>query len=211
MDLQAKTDDDIAAMLRSRMNHIETLTRSASEKFKQSETSEWDEGLYQEGTELLVEAERLQEQIAQIGEELERRLDHVVQEDHKLTPTLQPSDHDQRWYRKDLTTRTVPVTGTIDNILPKALEDLLSFVPSSWWLRQQDLAKEEQRNAVFQPLLLCGSERWGRDFSTLHRYAYYLSVAESHLKGDPELDIYGGQSSTSTLLSWIFYRSSQGS
>ena len=169
------------------MDRMETLTQSASEKFKQSEVAEWDECIYQEGKDLLAEVERLLEETARIGEEIERRFDHAALEEQMRMPPVRPSDHDQRWYRKDLTTGAVPETGDMDQMLPEALEQLLSQVPRSWRQHQQS---SEQLNAVLQPLLLYGRERWGTGFMTLHKYAYYLSVACDHLNKEPLLDIY---------------------
>ena len=75
-------------------------------------------------------------------------------------------------------------------MLPPALESLLSQVPRSWWLHQQSLVSEGQRNAVLQPLLLCGRERWPMGFPGLHKFANYLVVANDHIGQEPFLDTY---------------------
>ena len=190
MDLRAKTDDELVAILNQTLESTASLASSASEKFKQSELAEWDESLYLEGRELIEEVRRLFEQSAPVHEELERRHSQKVQELEIADPASQARKHDQRWYRKDLTTRTMPTTGEMDEFLPQALENLLSRVPKSWWREQRSLANEMQQYAALQPLLLCGRERWGTDFTTLHKYAYYLNVADSHLKKEPLLDIF---------------------
>ena len=190
MDLKAKTDDELVAILDQTLESIASLVSSASEKFKHSELAEWDETLYREGRELMEEARTLFEQNAPIHKELERRHNQTIpeQETGVLASRLKVLDH--RWYRKDLTTRTMPKTGEMDEILPQALENLLSRVPKSWWREQRSLANERQQDAALQPLLLCGRERWGSHFTTLHKYAYYLNVADSHLKKEPMLDIF---------------------
>ena len=190
MALQARTVDELAAMLEANKDEIDVLVESASEKFNQSEVAEWNEGLYQEGTEIVKEVQRLLEEGVRVREEFERRFGQVVPADRRQMPADGSGDHEQRWYRRDLTTRTVPKTSDIDVELPYALQNLLSLVPRSWWQHQRSLMNEDQRNAVLRPLLLCGRERWGMHFTTIHKYAYYLNVAEEHLKGEPRLDIY---------------------
>ena len=189
-NLQKRTDQELAKILRETENRAQTLVQSASEKFKQSEQSGWDDSLYQDGQELLADLKRLLEETAPVEEELGRMLGPALLEEQTRKSPLHPSDNDQRWYHKDLTTLTVPVTGTIDENLAEAMERLLSRVPRSWWREQQSLAEEAQRNAVLDPLRLCGRERKGPDFTRLHKYAYYLSVADCHLKKEPLLDIY---------------------
>ena len=190
MDLQDKSDSELAAMLKDTLARVEELVQSASEKFKQSELAGWDESLYQNGRELLADSERLFEETEPISEELERRLGPGVFQELMDLENVHREEFDQRWHRKDLTTRTVPVRSDMDEILPQALEDLLSLVPASWWRYQQSLMNEEWRRIVLQPLQLCGRERWGADFTNIHRYAYYLSVANDHLRKEPLLDIY---------------------
>ena len=75
-------------------------------------------------------------------------------------------------------------------MLPQALENLLSVVSPSWWVRQQSLVNEEQRKPVTQPLLLCGRERWPMGFPALHKFANYLLAARDHLAKEPFLDTY---------------------
>ena len=190
MDLQRKTLDELAAMLQETIERATALARSASETFKQSELAGWDESLYQHGRELLAESERIFEETDPVAEEVERRVGPEVFEQLMGMANVQRKNFDQRWYRKDLTTAAVPVTSGIDEILPWALEELLSQVPGSWWRHQQSFLNEERRNAVLRPLMLCGRERWGTDFGAIHRYGYYLSVAGDHLNKDPQLDIY---------------------
>ena len=149
-----------------------------------------DECLYRHGRELLAESARLFEEADPIAEEVERRVGPEVLEELMGMATVQRKQFDQRWYRKDLTTIAVPATSGIDEILPWALEELLSRIPRSWWRHQQSLLNEERRNAVLRPLMLCGRERWGPDFSAIHRYGYYLSVASDHSKKESLLDIY---------------------
>lgn len=190
MDLQAQTVDELGAILREIMHRADVLVQLASEKFKESELAGWDESLYQHGRELLVESRKLFDETAPVAEEVERRVGPEVFEELMGVAAARPRGFDQRWYRKDLTTSTVPTTSDMDEILPWALENLLSRVPGSWWRHQQSLLNEERRNAVLQPLLLCGRERRGMDFNTVHRYAYYLSVAGDHLRKQPLLDMY---------------------
>ena len=190
MDLKARTDEELIALLNQTLESIGSLVSSASDKFKQSELAEWDESLYQEGRELMDKARRLLEQTAPAYEELERRHNQTIPEQEMGVHASRLIELDQRWYRKDLTTRTMPKTGEMDEILPQALGNLLSRVPKSWWREQKSLANERQQDAALQPLLLCGRERWGSDFTTLHKYAYYLNVAVCHLNKEPVLDIY---------------------
>ena len=189
-NLQKRTDHELAAILLETENRAQILVQSASEKFKQSEQAGWDDRLYQEGQELLADLKRLLEETAPVEEELGRRLGPGLLEEQTRKSHLRPSDNDQRWYHEDLTTQKVPVTGSIDEDLAETLEKLLSRVSGSWWREQQSLAEEAQRSAALQPLLLCGRERKGPDFTKLHKYAYYLSVADRHLKKEPLLDIY---------------------
>ena len=190
MDLQAQTVDELAAILRETMHRADGLGRLASEKFKESELGGWDESLYQNGMELLVESRKLFEETDPVAEEIERRVGPEVFEELMEVVAARPRGFDQRWYRRDLTTSTVPTTSDMDEILPWALENLLSRVPGSWWRHQQSLLNEERRSAVLQPLLLYGRERWSPDFSVIHRYAYYLIVAGDDCKKEPLLDMY---------------------
>ena len=179
-------------MLRAAMDRVHMLNHSASEKFKQSEAADWDDGLYQEALGLLEEAQELFDENALIADELECRIDPSVLEQLTPKPDFHRGDIEQRWHRKDLTTLTVPVSGTIDEILPQSLDDLLAHVPVSWWREQQSRLTEEQRAAVLRPLVLCGRERWGTGYPALHRFASYLTITETHLLQDPLLDIYSG-------------------
>ena len=190
MDLQEKTVDELAAMLQETMDRAKTLGQSASEKFKQSELAGWSETLYQSGRELLAESERLFEETDPVADEIERRVGPEVFEELMVMAAARGKNFDQRWYRKDLTTATVPKTSEIDEILPWALEAVLSLVPRSWWRHELSLVNEERRSSVLQPLMLCGRERWGTDFSAVHKYGYYLSVANDHLEKESLLDIY---------------------
>ena len=190
MNINEKTADELAAMLRETMDRAKALSQSASEKFKQSELAGWDETLYQGGIELLAASERLLEETNPVADEIERRVGSEVFEELMGMAAPQEKNFDQRWYRKDLTTATVPSTSEIDEILPWALDALLSLVPRSWWRHELSLMNEERRSSVLQPLMICGRERWGTDFSAIHKYGYYLSVANDHLEEKPLLDIY---------------------
>ena len=190
MDLQEKSTDDLVAMLQETQHRVDTLVQSASDIFKQSELAEWDESLYQKGRELLAESRKLFEETTPVAEEVERRIGPEVIQELGVLRGLQLEDLDQRWYRRDLTTQTVPAGNDIDDSLPDALENLISMVPISWWRRQQSLLTEERRKTVLRPLQLCGRERWAPDLTTIHRYAYYLSVADDHLEKKPLLDMY---------------------
>lgn len=189
-NLQARTDQELAESLRETDTRARALVQSASEKFKLSEQAGWDESLYGEGDELLVELKRLFEETAPIEKELERRIGPALLEEQIREFTLGSNDNDQRWYHKDLTTQEVPTTGTIDEQLPEALENLLGRVSKSWWREQQSLANEAQRNLALQPLLLCGRDRRGVNLNLPHKYAYYLSVADHEVKKEPHLDFY---------------------
>lgn len=189
-DLREASDENLAAILEEVMRRVESFTFTASEKFKQSESAGRDDSLYDEGLELLAEAKRMWEENPDIAKELERRYGHEALYGDPQYPTGKPWYPDQRWYRKDLTTSTVPPARDIDEMLPLALENLLSRVSSSWWSRQQSLVSEEQRKAVLQPLLLCGRERWPMSFPALHNYANYLVAAKDHLGKDPFLNTY---------------------
>ena len=189
-NLRAESDGDLEAMLKELMRRMETLTSSASERLKQSETAGWDDGLYQEAVELLAEAGRLSEQGDLITKEFEYRYGQTALYGDREFPVGKPLRLDQRWYRKDLTTRTVPQSHDIDEMLPLALENLLSQVPPSWWAHQRSLVSKEQRNAVLHPLLLCGRERWPMGLPALHKFANYLVVANDHIGKEPFLDTY---------------------
>ena len=67
---------------------------------------------------------------------------------------------------------------------------MLSLLPPSWWARQQLLVNEEQRKAVLQPLLLCGTEPWQMGSPAIHKFAKYLVVANDHIRKEPFLDMY---------------------
>ena len=189
-DLRAKSDGELEAMLEECMRHVGNLTRSASEKLKQSELAGWEDSLHQQALELLGEAKRLLGKGSLVAKEFERRYGHeALYADTRLRAT-KPWRLDQRWYRKDLTTRTVPQSLDIDEILPSALENLLSQVSASWLAHQHSLVNDEQRRAVLQPLLLCGRERWPMGLPALHRFANYLVVAGDHIRKEPLLDTY---------------------
>ena len=138
-DLTEKSDEEIASMLAEYWRLGESLAHSASEKFKQSESAGCDAGLYQEALDLLMDADRLSEESALVAEEAERRIGHASSPGDTPYRDGKPWQHDQRWYRRDLTTRTMPHSRDIDEMLPQALENLLSIVPPSWWAYQQSL------------------------------------------------------------------------
>ena len=189
-DLTGKSDEELAAMLTEYMRREDSLAHAASEKFKQSESAGWDAGLYQEALDLLTDAERLSEESALVAEEAERRRGHAAPYGDTQFRAGKPWQHDQRWYRRDLTTQTVPQSRDIDEMMPQALENLLSVVSPSWWAYQQSLVNEEQRKTVTQPLLLCGRERWPLGLPALHKFANYLLAARDHLAKEPFLDTY---------------------
>ena len=138
---------------------------------------------------LLAEASRLLKEGDHIAMEFERRYGQAALYGDRQVRTGKSWRLDQRWYRKDLTTRTVLQSRDIYEMLPRALENLLSKVPRSWWLRQQSLVTEGQR-AVLQPLFLCSRERWPMGFPGLHKFANYLVVANDHVGKEPFLDTY---------------------
>ena len=168
----------------------ESLVHSASERLKQSESAGWDDSLHQEALDLLAEAAKVSEEGDLIAKEFERRYGHSALYEDRQFHTSKSWRLDQRWYRKDLTTQTVPQSRDMDEMLPPALEALLSQVPRSWWQHQQSLVSEGQRKAVLQPLLLCGRERWPMGFPGLHKFANYLVVANDHIGKEPFLDTY---------------------
>ena len=190
MDFQARTVDELVATLQANRDEIDSLVASASEKFKQSEAAGWDEDIYREGTEKHKVVQRLLREGARVHEELERRLGPEALADSNRIQAGDLGDHEQRWYRKDLTTQQVPTTRDIDEDLPDAVENLLSHLPKSWWKHQRSLIDENQRNTLLQPLLLYGRERWTKGFAKIHKYAHYLNVAEDHLNREPRLEIY---------------------
>ena len=185
-DLKAKSDNELAASFEECKRSVETLAYSASERMKQAESAGWDDGLRQEAFALWAETARLWEEADLVAKELERRYGHA--DGHFRTG--KPQRLDQRWYRKDLTSETVPPTHGIDQMLPRALENLLSQVSRSWWLDQQSRVSDDQRNAVLQPLLQCGRERWPMGYPALHKFANYLVVANDHIRKEPFLDTY---------------------
>lgn len=189
-DLTGKSDEELAATLTEYMGRQEALVHAASEKFKQSELSGRDAELQQEALDLVADAERLSEESKAVAEEAERRLPDTAHHGDIQYREGKPWHLDQRWYRKDLTSQTVPQTHDMDDMLPSAMESLLSVVPASWWSHQQSLVSEEQRKAVLHPLLLCGRERWPMGLPALHKFANYLVVANDHLRKEPFLDTY---------------------
>ena len=190
MDLKTKTSAELASMLQETKDLVEDLVQSASEKFKESEKAGWDKQIYEEAQSLLTRIETLQQETEPVVEELECRLDPDTLEALRKGLTPQPIELDQRLHRSDLTTETVPITGTGDGILPLALDNLISRLPRTWWREQRVLSNEQHKKAALQPLLLCGRVRWGADFTILHKYAYYLSLVDGLLNEAPYQDIY---------------------
>ena len=190
VDLSSTSDSDLAAMLEECQSRAESRAYSGSEKLKQSESAGWDDNLRQEAFGLLAEAAELAEKCGLIAQEFELRYGHETLDGDANFRIGNPWHLDQRWYRKDLTSRTVPQSRDIDDMLPQALENLLSQVPGSWWRRQQSLVSDEQRKAVLQPLQLCGRERWPMGLPALHKFANYLVVANDHISQEPYLDTY---------------------
>ena len=189
-DLTGKSDEELVTMMTEYMRLKKSLAHAASEKFKESESSGWDAVLYQEALDLLKDVQRLSEESVLVAEEAERRLGPSENYGAVQFPEGKPWQDDQRWYRRDLTTQTVPPSRYIDEMLPQALENLLSVVPPSWWAYQQSLVNEEQRKTVTQPLLLCGRERWPMGLPALHRFANYLLAIRDNLAKEPFLDTY---------------------
>lgn len=189
-DLTGKSDEELVAMMTNYLRREESLAHAASEKFKESESAGWDVDLYQEALDLLKDAQRLSEVSVLVAEEAERRLGSSENYGALQFPEGKPWEDDQRWYRRDLTTQSVPPSRDIDDMLPQALENLLSVVSPSWWVYQQSLVNEEQRKTVIQPLLLCGRERWPMGLPALHKFANYLLAAKDHLAKEPFLDTY---------------------
>ena len=77
-NLRAKSDDDLAAMLKECVRRQESLAHSASERLKQSESAGWDDSLHQEALGLLADAGRLSEEGDLIAKEFERRYGHAA-------------------------------------------------------------------------------------------------------------------------------------
>lgn len=150
-NLRAESDGALEGMLKELMRRMETLTSSAIERLKQSETAEWDDGLYQGAMELLAEAGRLSEQGDLIAKEFEYRYGQAALYGDREFSADNPWRFDQRWYRKNLTTRTVPWSRDIDELLPPALENLLSQVPPSWWAHQRSLVSKVSISRVIRP------------------------------------------------------------
>ena len=117
-DLTGKSDDELVAMMTEYMGLEKSLDHTASEKFKQSELAEWDADLYQEALDLVKEAERLSEESVLVAEEAERRLGPSDNYGAVQFREGKPWHNDQRWYREDLTTRVVPPSRDIDEMLP---------------------------------------------------------------------------------------------
>ena len=80
---------------------------------------------------LLAEASRLLKEGDHIAMEFERRYGQAALYGDRQVRTGKSWRLDQRWYRKDLTTRTVLQSRDIYEMLPRALENLLSQVPRS--------------------------------------------------------------------------------
>lgn len=189
-DLGMKSHDELVASFEAYGRRVESLAYSASEKMKQAEAAGWDPSLRQEAFALWEDAGKLWGEANLVVAELERRYGRAGLESVSHFRTGGLRHLDQRWHRKDLTTDTVPSTHSIDDLLPEALENLLSQASPSWWRDQLSLVTDEQRKAVLQPLLLCGRERWPMGFPALSKFANYLVVANDHLRQEPFLDTY---------------------
>ncbi len=189
-DLTTKSIRELRELLEGCLARAESLAHAASEKLKQSELAGWDDDLQQDAANLMAEGEKASEEGDAVAKELERR---YGLEPHDLEPLRRASiltRLDQRWSRRDLTTRTVPPSHDIDDLLPAALENILSLVPSGWWRHQLSLVTAEQREAVLEPLMLCGRERWPMGLPALHKFANYLVVSNDHMEKEPFLDTY---------------------
>ena len=190
LGLQTRSDEELLAMLQEFDELTRPLVDSASERFKQSEMRGWDEEIFQEGMASLAQLKALLQDSSPLSEEIERRLGPAWSQGLLRRPASRPIDNDQRWYRSDLTTQTVPVSGYMDQVLAEALSSLLTYVPPNWWREQERLAAEYQQDTVLQPLLLYGSERWRPEFKMLHEFGYYLSLTARYLNGEPLYDLY---------------------
>ncbi len=189
-NLGDKSDSELVALHEECTRLVESFAHSASERMRQSEAAGWDNGLREEAFALWAKAATQWAEANLVATELERRYGPLAPYGDEHPRIGKPVHLDQRWHRENLTTRTVPPTHSIDEMLPEALENLLSRVPRSWWLDQQSLVSDEQRNAVLQPLLLCGRERWPMGFPALHKFANYLVVADDNIRKEPYLDTY---------------------
>ena len=138
------SDEELGAMLRQAMSHIENLMHRASDKFKQSKADDWKEKVYEEALALISEARQTLEDNSYIAAELETRYGQSALHGESQFQGGGPWSFDQRWDRKDLTSRTVPRSRDIDEMLPEALENLLSLAPSSWWSHQQSLVLQRR-------------------------------------------------------------------
>lgn len=198
-DLTELTDEGLGEMLRQSMRLVESLMHRASDKFKESESEDSGEDLYEEGLALIAEARKTMEDSGYIAAELEARYGQSALYGESQIPVEPPWSFDQRWYRDALTTTTVPPSRDIDEMLPEALENLLTLVPPSWWAHQQSLLRTVERRSVLQPLILCGRERWPMGFPGLHKFANYLLAAQDHLGKEPFLDTYTAARSIAPL------------
>ena len=188
--LRAKSGSELLALHEECKRRVESLAHAAGEKMKQSASAGCDHGLRQEAFDLWAEAGEQWEGAHLVAKELERRHGPADFYEDERFAIGQPVRFDQRWHRSDLTTDSVPTTHVIDDMVPVALENLLSQVPLSWWRDQQLLVGDEHREAVLQPLLLCGRERWPMGFPALHKFANYLVVTVDHIRKEPFLDTY---------------------
>jgi len=176
------------------VTEVDTLfrekTRKHSALLKEAEKAGWEASAVERAQAVLKEIEELQHRF--------QRLDKFADDylaAHGITlseESKNQGDEVARYWREDLSSEAVPITGYIEDCLAEGLEKLIGRLPKAWWLEQRGLHEAQGSAHLRESLELYGGVSPDVFSISRHRYAQALILAKESLDKCDDYDIYAG-------------------
>lgn len=165
-------------------------THEHSALLKEAERTGWDTSAVERAQGVLKEIEDLQPRFQRLDKFAD---DYLASHGISLSKeSIHKMDEVARYWRKDLYSEAVPITGYIEDCLANGLETLIGRLPQAWWLDQLCLRKAQGSGHLRESLELYGGVSGKVAPTSLHRYAEALLLAKESLDKCDDYDIYGG-------------------
>lgn len=165
-------------------------TREHSALLKAAEKAGWEASAIERAQAVLKEIEELQPRFRKLSQLADQYLaSHGVSLPEESTYQM---DEVARYWRQDLHSEVVPITGYIEDCLANGLESLISRVPQAWWKEQLRLRESQGSKHLRESIELYGGVTGIVPTVSLHRYAQALLLAKESLDKRDDYDIYVG-------------------
>ncbi|MFZ0751860.1 MAG: hypothetical protein WAM70_21045 [Pyrinomonadaceae bacterium] len=165
-------------------------TREHSALLKEAEKAGWEASAVERAQAILKEIEELQPRFQRLNKFAD---DYLAAQGITLSEkSMYQMDEVARYWREDLHSEAVPITGYIEDSLADGLEALIGRLPKAWWKEQLRLREAQGSAHLRESLELYGGVSGIVPSVSLHRYALALILARESLDKRDDYDIYAG-------------------